>query len=134
MQETPIRMLRPFAARSFLSRWRLAFCGNRIWRPDGTHWISWHSKGAIDGHGTFRTHVALHRPAFGEKARLRSPPTIFNAPTGGYPHEPSLLPACGRSGGRKSKLGVRQFEVVRSTLIEDSVNELFGTPRGRVAA
>ncbi|EID77332.1 hypothetical protein W59_24490 [Rhodococcus opacus RKJ300 = JCM 13270] len=112
----------------------MAFCGNRIWRTDGTHWISWHSKGAIDGHGTFRTHVALHRPAFDEKARLPSPPTIFNAPTGGYPHEPSLLPACSRSGGRKSKLGVRQFEVVRSTLIEDSVNELFGTPRGRVAA
>ncbi len=58
----------------------LAFCGNRIWRTDGTHWISWHSKGAIDGHGTFRTHVALHRPAFDEKARLPSPADDLQRP------------------------------------------------------
>ncbi|AHK31873.1 hypothetical protein Pd630_LPD04660 [Rhodococcus opacus PD630] len=59
---------------------------------------------------------------------------LQHAPTCGYPHEPSLLPACGRSGGHKSKLGVRQFEMVRPTLIEDSANELLGTPQGRAAA
>ena len=74
-------------------------------------------------------------PGRTEHSVIRSgEPTIFIAPTCGYPHEPSLLPACGRSGGHKSKLGVRQFEMVRPTLIEDSANELLGTPQGRAAA
>ncbi|MDT2009692.1 hypothetical protein FXW78_48575 [Rhodococcus opacus] len=50
------------------------------------------------------------------------------------PHEPSRLPACGRTGDRKSKLVVRQFEMYRSKLTEDSVNELPGVSQGRAAA
>ncbi|TQC43331.1 hypothetical protein EEB14_43635 [Rhodococcus sp. WS4] len=59
---------------------------------------------------------------------------FFFTETPRCPHERSLLPACDRTGGRESKLGVHQFEMVSIEAHREFGKRLPGAPRGRAAA